>query len=448
MNISGKTPLMRAKKLEKFLGVEEIYLKLEGTNPYNNKFDRIAEVLVKDAQIQRKSTLLVNGAEDYINSVGHFAEKAGLSIMVPIFRNEKWKNTAFSKDMLVDFTKKKIDNKYVFVDNFCEENNFYNASNGYRNRHLSIISLQAIGEEISDRLGDGISSVFTQLSYGYTVSSLYNGFVEQWVRGKISKYPQIFSCTIPNGNVIFDDFKEKREITGLDDYQIKVNKYTRNLFTGEGALLEETLKAIHDTEGNIISVDEKLLKESAQILRQQENITLSTEEGYAFAGFYKMAKEGKIQKGKHVIILNDGRSELDVIRVTDFKKYSKEELSQWIKEWLQDYSDPIEETIDAVSHAVNDGFILLAIRNNVPQGACVVVNTGFSDFVPTYHLGYIATKEGNKGRGIATSLISQMIELTGGNLSLHVDAKNRRATKLYEKLGFELKYYRMLYTGE
>ncbi|MBP2028466.1 threonine synthase [Acetoanaerobium pronyense] len=448
MNISGKTPLMRAKKLEKYLGVEEIYLKLEGTNPFNHKFDRIAEVLVKDAQIQNKQTLLVNGAEDYIESVGHFAEKAGLSIKVPQFKNEKWKNTAFPKDIIIDFTKEKIDNKYVFVDTFCEKNDFYNASNGYRNRHLSIISLQSIGEEIAERLGDGISSVFTQLSYGYTVSSLYNGFVEQWVQGKINKYPQIFSCTIPNGNVIFDDFKKKREILGLENYKIKVNKYTRNLFTGEGALLEETLKAIHDTEGNIISVDEKLLKESSQVLRQQENIILSTEEAYAFAGFYKMAKEGQIEKGKHVIILNDGRSDLEVIRINDFKKYAKEELAQWIKEWLQGYSDPIEETIDALDHAIEDGFILLALRNNIPQGACVVVNTGFKDFVPTYHLGYIATKEGNKGRGIATNLISQMIELTDGNLSLHVDAKNKRATKLYEKLGFEIKYFRMLYTGE
>ena len=106
MNISGKTPLMRAKKLEKYLGVEEIYLKLEGTNPFNHKFDRIAEVLVKDAQIQNKQTLLVNGAEDYIESVGHFAEKAGLSIKVPQSKNEKWKNTAFPKDIIIDFTKR------------------------------------------------------------------------------------------------------------------------------------------------------------------------------------------------------------------------------------------------------------------------------------------------------------------------------------------------------
>ena len=237
-------------------------------------------------------------------------------------------------------------------------------------------------------------------------------------------------------------------MSDLEDYDVKINKYTRNLFTGEGVLLEDTLKAIRDTEGKIISVDEALLKESVQVLKKQESILLSTEEGYAFAGFYKLAKEGKIKKGKHVIVLNDGKSDLELYRVTNFEKYSKEKISNWIEEWLQDYSDPIEETEDAVASAIKTGYILLALRNDQPQGVCVVVNLGFKEFIPTYHLGYIGTKEGNKGRGIASELINQMIELTQGKLSLHVDLENKRARTLYEKLGFKTSYYRMIYHKE
>jgi threonine synthase len=309
-----------------------------------------------------------------------------------------------------------------------------------------MISLQKIGEEIAERLGDDISTVFAQLSYGYTVSSLYNGFVNKWAEGDINKYPQIFSCTIPKGNAIFNDYKKNMEISALEDYNVKVNKYTRNLFTGEGVLLEDTLKAIRDTNGKIISIDENLLKESVQVLKKQENILLSTEEGYSFAGFYKLAKEGKLKAGKHVIVLNDGKSDLVLYRVTGFDMYTKETISRWIKDWLQDYSDSMEETEEAVEAAVKSGFLILALRNSNPQGVCAVVNLGFKDFIPTYHLGYIGTKEGNKGRGIASELINQMIELTGGKLSLHVDLNNKRAKKLYEKLGFKTSYYRMIYS--
>jgi threonine synthase len=440
---------MRAKKLEKFLGVEEIYLKLEGANPYGHKFDRVSEVIVKDALNHKTNGLLVDGSDDYINSFIQFCETNELSVKIPLFKNEKWKENSFkNNELFIDFRTDKINNKHELLDNYCKNNNFYNASYQYANRHLSIISLQKIGEEIADKLGDDINTVFTQLSYGYTVSSLYNGFVNKWVDGDINKYPQIFSCTIPKGNAIFNDYKKNMEMSDLEDYNIKVNKYTRNLFTGEGVLLEDTLRAIRDTEGKIISVDEALLKESVQVLKKQESILLSTEEGYSFAGFYKLAKEGKLKNGKHVIVLNDGKSDLELYRVTSFEKYSKETISSWIKEWLQDYSDPIEETEDAVASAIKNGYILLALRNNNPQGVCVVVNLGFKDFIPTYHLGYIGTKEGNKGRGIATELINQMIELTNGKLSLHVDLENKRARKLYEKLGFSTAYYRMIYHKE
>ena len=135
-----------------------------------------------------------------------------------------------------------------------------------------------------------------------------------------------------------------------------------------------------------------------------------------------------------------------LVRVTGYEIYSKETISKWIKEWLQNYSDTIVETEEAVEAAISSGFLVLAFRNSTPQGVCAVVNLGFKDYIPTYHLGYIGTKEGNKGRGIASELIRYVIELTGGKLSLHVDLDNKRARSLYEKMGFKTSYYRMIYS--
>lgn len=447
MNISGRTPLMRAKNLEKIFDVGEIYLKLEGANPSHHKFDRIAEVMVRDCIVKGHDTLLTDGALDYINAVLYFAVKYNLFVKIARFRGERWKETAFKSEEFIQF-KNNPSEKAHLIDEYCITNSIYNATNGYHNKNLSVIPLQKIGEEIVDRLGEEISTVFAQLSYGYTVSALHNGFMDKWVSGELNSSPKIYSCTIPKGNYIFDDYRKSYALNDLENYRISVNKYTRDLFTGDSFLLEETLQAIYDTRGNLISVDEDLLKESVQLLKKQENIILSTEEGYPFAGFYKMAKSGALAKGKHVIVLNDGRSDLSMIRVSDFDTYSRETLGSYIEEWLQDYKDPIVETLDALDHGLENGFILLALRNNLPQGICLVVNTGFEDFIPSYHLAYIATKEGNKGRGIATTLISEMLELTGGNMSLHVDLPNKRARKLYEKLGFKAKYYRMIHSPE
>ena len=445
----GKTPLMRSLKLEKALGIEEIYLKLEGANPFGNKYDRISETLVKDSIIQNKKGLLIDGPSDYIKSMVSYAQHYELQVKIALFKNEQWKKSLFQNLTFADFRRNNLNNKHEIIDSYCKNNNYYNASNIYGNKNLGIISLQKISEEISERLGNA-STVFTQLSNGFTVSGIYNGFLNKWVEGEINKYPQIFSCTIPHGNAIYKDYKKSLELNeiSIDDFDVKVNKYTKNLFADEGALLQETLNAIYDTDGRIIPVDEALLKESVQFLRKQENISLTTQEGYSFAGFYKLAKEGKLKNGKHVIILNNGKSDLDLKRIENFNEYSKETITQWTKDWLQDYSDTFNETEEAIEKAMENGYIIMAFRNNIPQGIGVVVNLGFKKVIPTYHLVYIGTKEGNKGRGIASELINNLVDITGGKLSLHVDLENKRARTLYQKLGFKTAYYRMIYMGQ
>lgn len=86
----GKTPLMRSKKLERALGVKEIYLKLEGANPFGNKYDRISETLVKDAVYHNRKGLLIDGPSDYISSIIKYSEIYELSIEIALFKNEQW----------------------------------------------------------------------------------------------------------------------------------------------------------------------------------------------------------------------------------------------------------------------------------------------------------------------------------------------------------------------
>ena len=47
----------------------------------------------------------------------------------------------------------------------------------------------------------------------------------------------------------------------------------------------------------------------------------------------------------------------------------------------------------------------------------------------------------------ATLLIERAAELTNGNMSLHVERDNDKAIRLYQKMGFDIKYHRMQYRG-
>ncbi|MBB6481392.1 pyridoxal-phosphate dependent enzyme [Spirochaeta isovalerica] len=447
MNKSGYTPLMRAKGLEKILDVGEIYLKLEGDNPYGHKYDRIGELLVRDAISGGFEKLIVDGPRAFIHSVLACAEQADISVKVPLFKGQMWKSKSMEKDILLDFRKVKQDEQESFVSGYCEEGGYYNCVNGYYNRHLSITALEAIGEEICEKL-DSITSVFVQLSYGYTVSGLYGSFFRLWAKGRIEHYPRIFSCTIPKGNTIYEDYKRINSIPDIEEYGIRHNRYTRDLFIDNTQLLEKTLEAVKDTDGEIITVDETLLKEAAALLKTSEHISLTAEEAYSFAGFYKTARAGKLKRGVHVIVLNNGKTDIVVNRLQKDAEMSRETILSYVRTFLMEYSDSIEETSDAIDNALSSGAVFTAEIDGRMEGIAIVVRMGFEDFIPRYHLAYIGTRAGRKGRGIAGKLIEEIIQFSGGSLSLHVDLDNSRAKKLYEKFGFVHMYNRMIYKGD
>ena len=88
MHLSGQTPLFRAKNLEKYLGIESIYLKLEGANPTGHKNDRIAEALCKYAKTKGYEKLLIHGSERYYKSIIYFADYLELECYGQVIKSD------------------------------------------------------------------------------------------------------------------------------------------------------------------------------------------------------------------------------------------------------------------------------------------------------------------------------------------------------------------------
>jgi threonine synthase len=164
---------------------------------------------------------------------------------------------------------------------------------------------------------------------------------------------------------------------------------------------------------------------------------------------YKAATNGFLKNGVHIVVLHDGKVDLDIriLEKNDLSVSFKKFLHK-LDDWLIQFSDPLEEIEEAVENAFHHGFVIGAYFQGMLSGIAVVSKTRFKTFFPQYHLSYIATRQGVEGRGIATELLEHVIDLTKGDLSLHVEVDNKRATNLYEKMGFQKKYFRMLYQGE
>lgn len=445
MRKSGRTPLMRAKKLEKALGIEEIYLKLEGANPSGHKYDRISEVLVKDAIANGFKQILVDGSESYIKSVMLFAKLKELEVKVPLFKNEKWKISRLNKDILLDLRGNKENFSRPNLRNIADESNMYLTCEWDQNTIISHLIFEDMTKECLERMNFKVDTITTKLGFGYTLSSIYSGLIKSWVHEELSELPQLLCGASPSWQEDLNQYARKMNIIQMDNIENVTKKTVLGMPDKNTDMVGSIVKIMQETGVELVGVEEDDLKEAAAMLRELEGVMISRKEAYAMAAFLKKAKQGLLKNGKHLIILNDARSEVEIKEIKSFEDKNKDDILEMTRTWLSVYNDSVGETVDAIEKAMKEGFLLIAKRNGEEQGICIIVNMGFERFISTYHLAYIGVKPGNKGRGVASELIGRAIELTDGNLSLHVDLDNKRAKNLYRKMGFKHVYDRMIY---
>ncbi len=412
MHLSGQTPLLRAKNLEKHLGIDAIYLKLEGSNPTGHKNDRIAESLVQFASDHGYKQIFIHGGERYMRSILYFAEGKELEIYAPKTKENIIQQRSHNRLNWLTLKVMPIEEPIDVYEKYARDHDMYFMSEWEQRPFIRSLAIQRITEEIYDKLPEP-TDLWTQINGGYTLKSIYHESMRCWVNGTIMKLPKIH-CGV--NQKIMD--------------RIEKNEKLQEIVT--------------TTKAKLNIIESSMIKETIKLLKKLEHITISAEEAYSIAAF--IYSEDK-HKGTHIIILNDGKNEIDIKEISKDPNLDINELIVITRKLLEPYHDSIEETIDAIKKAINVGYIFKATRGDEVHGICIIVHMGFEDFIPSYHLAYIGVLKGNKGRGVATELLNQVIDKTGGNLSLHVDIPNSSAKKLYEKMGFVHTYDRMLYKG-
>lgn len=446
----GKTPLVRAKNLEKELGISKIYLKLEGNNPSGHREDRLAYLLIRDALSVGKKTLCLGIYGVLAKSISYLSEFYDVDcvFVVPekarIAEKELRKN---DPDIKIIRHGKNVSDSINYSEKLSKENNWYNVNPGLENNVLNMSALSYISDEINNQVKGEVNSIFTQISYGYLISGIHLGFRQLWVNDEIDRLPMLYSCTTNKGNQIYDSFKKgSSKILPISNEGIKISKYNKHLIGFQSSTAQEALDAVYDTDGNMTGITDEELNYYVDKFKKLEKIKLDKINGYSIAGFMKEAENKNIKDGNHVILLNDGKASLEVKEIKNYEKeLPREKIVKLVGDWLMEYGDPDEEIFEALDNAFDKGFVLVAYQNKEVAGISIVTNLGFENFATKYHLAYIATKKEIKGRGIATHLLNKAIELSGGNLSLHVESYNKRAIKLYEKMGFDNSYFRMIY---
>jgi ribosomal protein S18 acetylase RimI-like enzyme len=127
----------------------------------------------------------------------------------------------------------------------------------------------------------------------------------------------------------------------------------------------------------------------------------------------------------------------------------RKSIIDFLFEHLDEFGDDWDHIQNAVEYALNPtpgfgGFILFTREKEEIIGAVVMNKTGMQGYIPENTLVYIAVHRNHRGKGIGKKLMQKAIQLTNGDIALHVEEDNP-ARFLYENVGFESPYLEMRY---
>jgi GNAT superfamily N-acetyltransferase len=130
--------------------------------------------------------------------------------------------------------------------------------------------------------------------------------------------------------------------------------------------------------------------------------------------------------------------------------FPRNEFINFLYKHLERFGDTKEAISKSIDYAFSPdegkgGFLLIAYDDNKLVGELVMNKTGMEGYIPENILVYVAVDGALRGKGYGNKICKQAIELSEGNVALHVEYDNP-ARRLYERLGFTTKYAEMRLT--
>ncbi len=444
----GDTPLLKAPTLAEKVGLPGLHLKMEGANPTGTQKDRIARLELGDAAAHGAKGVSVGSCGNFGVAIAHAAYVYDLECHVFVPEDFRGERIALMEELgaTVHRAPGAYEDAVVASRLYAVEQELFDANPGGPNTLRTLAGYSRIAEEIVQRLGKTPAAVGAPIGNGSTLAGVHLGFRTAWAQGRANEMPAFFGGSSQGQNPVITSFSRHQErCTPLDPRSITETEVNEPLVNWDALDGTACLTAIQDSRGSAYGfTDEELMELHAALL--EDGVEAHPASLAAVAALRAAADEGLIARDALVVaVMTSGRPQVHVERMvrpadlTPFITLMQENLGR--------FGDPSHEMLEAIEAAFKDGFVMEARDADGTLGHVVLTPMELNEFFPRYHLSYIAVGTNARGKGVGSILLEEAIRITDGDLSLHVDTDNANAIKLYEKFGFQKKYYRMLYKG-
>ena len=273
----GDTPLVRARNIEREVGLRQIFLKFEGGNPTGTQKDRIAFAQAMDALRRGFNAITVATCGNYGVAVALAASLAGLRCVIFIPEQYHTKRIKEMTDLGAEIVRTPDDYEGAVgvSQTFAEREEVYDANPGGHNTMLQLRAYGGIANEIYDELRDAPNTVAVPVSNGTTIAGIYKGFLSLYRRGKTSHMPRLVVGSSFMKNPIVQAFlKNSETCEDLKPEQIRETAVNEPLINWRSIDGDYALYAIRETKGWAANASDKSMMAYSKMIREREGLNV------------------------------------------------------------------------------------------------------------------------------------------------------------------------------
>jgi threonine synthase len=302
---TGFTPLLRARRLGRALGLNKLYVKNDGVNMPTLSFkDRVVSVALSRARELGFTTVSCASTGNLANSTAAIAAHAGLDCCVFIpsdLESGKVLGTLVYNPILMA-----VKGNYDQVNRLCSEvANTYGW--GFVNINLRPYyseGSKTLAYEVIEQLGWQLPDhIVAPLASGSLFTKIRKGFQEFVQVGLVEDKPVRFSGAQAEGcSPIAQAFKDGRDFIK----PVKPNTIAKSIAIGNPADGPYAIDIANRTDGTIAAVSDEEIIEGIKLLAETEGIFTETAGGTTVAVLKALAQQGRIHPDELTVVYITG----------------------------------------------------------------------------------------------------------------------------------------------
>jgi threonine synthase len=313
---AGCTPLMRADRLARRLGLREVWVKNDAANPTHSFKDRVVSVAATRARELGFTTLACASTGNLANSVAAHGAALGMDTYVFIpsdLEEQKVLATGVYGTKLV-----KVRGTYDDVNRLCTE------LSGERDWAFVNVNLRpyysegskTLAYEVAEQLGWEVPDrVVAPIASGSLYTKIAKGFQDFLDLGLVSGRAPVMNGAQAEGcSPVASAYA-----AGLDVCKpVRPDTIAKSLAIGNPADGPDALDLARRSGGAIDAVSDDEIRAGIRLLAETTGIFTETAGGVTTAVLAKLAERGDIDPGERVVLIitGEGLKTLDAVRGT------------------------------------------------------------------------------------------------------------------------------------